>query len=265
MKMRSGPIRDDLRPAPIHPRGFALPIILLLLATITVVATRHLQIGLDGRDRVAAEIIRTQERLALESAAELILGSIKNRDASTLENLSTPERSLRLEIGDIETETTLVSESGKVDLNAAPLGLIAATIEVVLGRDRADRVIEDARRRRSEGRPYLSEIDILPRDERYGPPANVISEAFTIATGSQGVVVEDAPAAVRRALEILAGQGHGTGSPMQIGMNGIAPFVAADRAIFSLRTVCVRSRRSLFLTFRTIPETGSVIEVRRRF
>lgn len=248
-----------------HPRGFVLPVVLLLLATIAAIATRLSSAGVAGRERVAAEIVRTQERLALESAIDIALEAIRRRDPVLTERLSDSRNPLSLTIGGVPTETRLVAESGKVDLNAAPIALIAATMEIVLGLESGRLAADETRRRRSEGRPFLSEVDVLPKDARFGLQAAAVTEAFTVATGSPGVVVVSAPRSVRRALSVLSGRVDASDPRDEMMLDGISEFIAAGRPVYSLLAICSEGGRSLFVTFRKVPETGVVTVMRRRF
>lgn len=245
-------------------RGFALPLVLLLVATGAAAAVLLLSESRDSRGLVAAETTKIRERLALESVGDVVLAAFRRKNDPLVDRLTAPDGMLQIDVGGVVVEVRLIRESGKVDLNVAPLPLVGKTLEIVLGSDAGRRALDTVARHREERSPFLDERDVLPADQRFGPPARAVSDAFTIATGAPGIALHHAAPAVRRALADLAGlEGDAAESPEALAAaTRVASYIGAELPVYTIVATCPPSGRAFSATLRITPETRTITVLR---
>jgi Tfp pilus assembly protein PilV len=167
-----------------HQRGFVLVLVLVTMAAISAGALTLASLASSTDEATVAALSAAKARAAAEAAVARTLAHIAAADDAH----AVLERRSVWSFAGFQGETTLESESGKVDLNAGDAALASAFLAAVGLRATSRALAEDRMRRaRAEGVPVPNPIALLPPCDRLGAASVAMTDFFTVLTRANGV------------------------------------------------------------------------------
>jgi general secretion pathway protein K len=181
-------------------QGFALVSVLLVLGVIASVLVMLQSTTRSMASGIEAEIRIRQARHMADAGLARIMSAFDDPDDDMIAQLREAHE-LRWRYDETEIDLSLISESGKIDLNAGDPELIRSAVQQVTSDStRALEIYKGILDRRAKGIPFSSPAEILLPQERLNSLADMTRELFTVLTGARGIDPFRASATVLKAL-----------------------------------------------------------------
>lgn len=236
--------------------GFALVSVLLVLGVIASLLVMLQSTTRSMASGIEAEIRMRQARHLADAGLARIAAALDNPEDGMLAQLR-ETRAVRWKFDGQDVDLSLISESGKIDLNASDPELIRNAAQLMMGdRARAQEIYRDVLARRAKGSRFVHPFEILHPQERLGPLANTAREMFTVLTGARGIdplrastaVLKAVPGIGERELKLLEDSRREASlfrNMRQLG--NITSAFSAERPVYTLRAAL------------TVPTGGTVV------
>lgn len=226
-------------------RGFVLLGVLMICALIAAIVTALSRLTHEdvADTRLHLDLLKAQ--LHVDNGLVRAVAALANPDDALHGMFNAPQAVIELTLDGEAVTVTAEAESGKLDLNHAPLPLIRAMLEELLPHAaRVERIVHTLSEARRKDESVVDIKALLTPGDRFGPLPRSIALHFTVLTGAGMPIALLAPPKLRALLHRAA--------PNTL-PSGIRP-------IYTLRARLVRSKlpplaRQTVIAFSQLPAT----------
>ena len=236
--------KDADAPNSVPDRGFVLLAVLLFTGLVAAIALNLELLSLSSRRNSNAEFIQEQTNAVLDSALTRSIYALEQTSDPLIAAARSSAGYATWHYDRLDVAIVISSESGKIDLNTAPIDLIESAARIALGTgDISSRALARIAGERQSGQTFaLVEAALTPAD-RFGPEAARFRQDFTVFSGQPGIDSLDAPDDVLRAIPgvtdaevgtLLTARVENSLSPANSVINRLRQYFAPERPIYTI-------------------------------